>query len=60
MENLKEIVWGAVGIWAAVEIIKELRVVWDTYHDNWLRRENNLLQKTIDELRASLPKKGEK
>lgn len=60
MENLKEIVWGAVGIWAAVEIIKELRVVWDTYHDNWLRRENNLLQKTIDELRASLPKKGKK
>jgi len=60
MENLKEIVWGAVGIWAAVEILKELRYVWDTYQDNWFRKHIAQLNNTIDELNAKLPKKGKK
>jgi cbb3-type cytochrome oxidase cytochrome c subunit len=60
MENLKEIVWGAVGIWAAVEIFKELRYVWDTYQDNWHRKHIRELNNTIDELNAKLPKKGKK
>ena len=60
MENLKEIVWGAVGIWAFAEIAKELLRQWENYRDNWYRKNTGELIHTIEELKSQLPKKGKK
>lgn len=60
MENLKEIVWGAVGMWATVEILKELRIVWDNYRENYYRNSVNELRNIIAELETKLPKKGKR
>lgn len=58
MENLKEIVWGAVSIWALTEIAKELLRQWENHRDNWYRKNASELLGTIEELKAKLPKKG--
>lgn len=58
MENLKEIVWGAAGIWALTEIAKELLRQWENHRDNWYRKNVSELLGTIEELKAKLPKKG--
>ena len=60
MENLKEIVWGAVGIWAAVEVFKELLNYYRDYQDNWYRKQAQSLVEALEEMKSQLPKKGKK
>lgn len=60
MENLKEIVWGAVGIWAAVEVFKELLNYYREYQDNWYRKQAQSLVEALEEMKSQLPKKGKK